>query len=271
MTTDVEKTVFISYRRSASAYVARAVFMDLRAHGYDVFMDVASIDSGTFDTIILNQITARAHFVVILSPGAVEQCAEPGDWLRREIEHAMELGRNVVPVLVHGFRFEDYAHCLTGALSDLPRYNALNAPHDYFEEAMDRLRTRFLKQPADGAIQPTPPAERDSVREKIVEAASQPAPTEAQLTAEQWFERGLARDKGDLAGAIADYDEAIRLDPQYAEAYNNRGNVRYEQGDLAGAIANCQKYLDLGGGQRHGNQAEAEKFIADMKKQLGQA
>ena len=44
---DEEKTVFISYRRNVSAFVARAIFMDLREHGYDVFMDVESIDSGT--------------------------------------------------------------------------------------------------------------------------------------------------------------------------------------------------------------------------------
>jgi hypothetical protein len=70
--------------------------MDLRANGYDVFMDVESIDSGTFDTMILNQIAARAHFVLILTPGSIERCVENGDWLRREIETAMDLGRNAM-------------------------------------------------------------------------------------------------------------------------------------------------------------------------------
>jgi hypothetical protein len=54
-------SVFLSYRRNVSAFIARAVFQDLRQHGYDVFMDVESIDSGQFETIILNQIAARAH------------------------------------------------------------------------------------------------------------------------------------------------------------------------------------------------------------------
>src|SRR5215813_1147434 len=92
-------TVFLSYRRHVSAFIARAVFQDLRQHGYDVFMDVESIDSGQFDTIILNQIAARAHFLVILTPGALDRCQEPDDWLRREIERAIALGRNVVPIL----------------------------------------------------------------------------------------------------------------------------------------------------------------------------
>jgi hypothetical protein len=43
-----QKTVFISYRRSASRYIARAVFEHLRAQGYDAFLDVESIDAGDF-------------------------------------------------------------------------------------------------------------------------------------------------------------------------------------------------------------------------------
>ena len=78
-----EKTVFISYRRAASSFLARAIFQNLTASGYDVFMDVESIDSGTFDTIILNQIAARAHFIIILTPGSVERCIENNDWLRK--------------------------------------------------------------------------------------------------------------------------------------------------------------------------------------------
>ena len=42
-----QKTVFISYRRKPASFIARAIFMDLRAHGYDVFMDVEDIDAGT--------------------------------------------------------------------------------------------------------------------------------------------------------------------------------------------------------------------------------
>ncbi|MBK9751004.1 MAG: toll/interleukin-1 receptor domain-containing protein [Chloroflexi bacterium] len=60
MTQQVHNTVFISYRRSTSSYLARAIYMDLKQHGYDVFMDVQSIDAGQFDEIILRQIEARA-------------------------------------------------------------------------------------------------------------------------------------------------------------------------------------------------------------------
>jgi hypothetical protein len=46
-------TVFLSYRRYISSFITRSIFMDLRQHGYDVFMDVESINSGQFETIIL--------------------------------------------------------------------------------------------------------------------------------------------------------------------------------------------------------------------------
>jgi hypothetical protein len=51
-------------------------------------MDVESIDSGTFKNIIFHQIAARAHFLAVLTPGALEPTSNPADWLRCEIKHA---------------------------------------------------------------------------------------------------------------------------------------------------------------------------------------
>ncbi len=81
-------SVFISYRREASAFVAQAVFQDLQANGIDAFYDIESINSGQFDTIILNQIAARPYFLPILTSGTLDRCVEPDDWVLREIEHA---------------------------------------------------------------------------------------------------------------------------------------------------------------------------------------
>ena len=75
----MDNRAFISYRRDLSAFVARAVFQDLRANGIDVFMDVESIDAGQFDTVILDQIAARPYFLVIFTPGSLERCTNPLD------------------------------------------------------------------------------------------------------------------------------------------------------------------------------------------------
>jgi tetratricopeptide (TPR) repeat protein len=264
-----EKTVFVSYRRSVSAFIARAIFQDLHAHGYDVFMDVESINSGMFDTIILNQIAARAHFLLILTPGTLERCGEPGDWLRREIECAMDTQRNMVLVMVNEFRFDDRAlSLLTGKLSDLPRFNALTMPHEYFDAAMDKLRNRFLKLPAQGQIIPTPRHEETVVQRKIEEAARQPVPTADELSAEEYGSRGADRyEQGDTDGAIADYNEAIRLNPQFAMAYNNRGYAYQAEGDYTQAIADYTRSIDLGNPELHipyNNRGNAYDLIGDF-------
>ncbi|MGI8959400.1 MAG: toll/interleukin-1 receptor domain-containing protein [Bryobacteraceae bacterium] len=77
----IEKTVFISYRRTNASW-ALAIFQDLRYHGYDVFFDFNGIASGDFERNILQNIGARAHFLVLLTPSALERCGDPEDWLR---------------------------------------------------------------------------------------------------------------------------------------------------------------------------------------------
>ena len=51
-------------------------------------------------------------------------------------------------------------------------------------------------------------------------------------------DRGMAsRAKGDLAAALGDFSEAIKLNPDYARSFSDRGAVRFAQHDLDGAIA----------------------------------
>ncbi len=62
--------------------------------------------------------------------------------------------------------------------------------------------------------------------------------------AKAYNNRGNAYDaKGDYDRAIADYTEAIRLDPKYAHAYNNRGNAYGAKGDYDHAIADFDQVI----------------------------
>ncbi|MEK0181955.1 tetratricopeptide repeat protein [Microcoleus anatoxicus] len=64
--------------------------------------------------------------------------------------------------------------------------------------------------------------------------------------AEAYFSRGLARsDLGDKQGAIADYNEALRINPNDVIAYYNRGVARYKLGDKQGAIADYDQALRI--------------------------
>ena len=67
----VEKTVFLSYRRTNAPW-ALAIYQNLTANGFDVFFDYNGIASGDFESVILENIKARAHFLIVLTPSALE-------------------------------------------------------------------------------------------------------------------------------------------------------------------------------------------------------
>jgi tetratricopeptide (TPR) repeat protein len=68
--------------------------------------------------------------------------------------------------------------------------------------------------------------------------------------AEGWRNRGLIwLQKYDDDRGIADYDQAIRLDPNDAVSYNNRGQAHLSKGHREQAIADFRKALELQPGQ----------------------
>lgn len=164
-----EKTVFISYRRK-DMYEALAVYQYLTSQQYDVFLDYTSIPSGDFEQIIVSNIKARAHFVIILTPTALDRCSEPGDWLKREIETAIDEKRNIVPLFFDDFSFgaPGVAGKLTGKLEALKHYNGLDIPTGYFTEAMERLCEKYLSIPLDAVIHPVPTEVRKAVEDQQV-------------------------------------------------------------------------------------------------------
>ena len=77
--------------------------------------------------------------------------------------------------------------------------------------------------------------------------------------------RGMAyKDLGQYKGAIEDYDQAIRLDPKYAYAYYNRGNAYKKIGQHANVANDYNKYLQI-----HGNKDGDADKIRRMIRELG--
>ncbi len=141
--------------------MAHLVRNDLLQHSFDIFMDVGSLDSGPFEPVILAEIEKRPHFLVLLEPHSLDRVHEPGDWLRRELAHALTHCPNVVPLLANGARMP-HAADLPSDVARLSSLNALAVPHDYFAEAMTKLRERFLRDLTAvgitaGAAQPARP------------------------------------------------------------------------------------------------------------------
>ncbi|HZD47608.1 MAG TPA: tetratricopeptide repeat protein [Silvibacterium sp.] len=240
----VEKTVFLSYRRTNLPW-ALAIFQNLTNHGFDVFFDFNGIAGGDFESIILENLRARAHFIVLLTPSALERCAEPGDWLRREIEAALDTSRNIVPLMLEGFDFSSpgIASQLIGSLAPLKKYNALRVPAEYFDEAMERLCNKFLNVPLDTVIHPASATAARMSRVEQAAASAAPRVKERELTAQEWFEKGL--NSTDPDEQIRCYGEAIRLKPDFASAFNNRGLARCGNGDPDGALEDYDQAIRL--------------------------
>ena len=51
---------------------------------------------------------------------------------------------------------------------------------------------------------------------------------------------------GDNNGEISDYDKAIQINPNYLQAYANRGFAKKDAGDLDGACSDWRKVVLLG-------------------------
>ena len=51
--------------------------------------------------------------------------------------------------------------------------------------------------------------------------------------------------QGNYKGALSDCNEAIRLSPNYANAYNCRGNVRSKLGDNRGSLSDYNEAIRL--------------------------
>ena len=90
--------IFISYRRDGGKELARPLKSELERRGYRVFLDFDELKDGIFDRRIMEAIDNAPIFMVVLSPHALDRCANADDWVRREIEYALEHDRHFIPV-----------------------------------------------------------------------------------------------------------------------------------------------------------------------------
>ncbi|MCD7769221.1 MAG: toll/interleukin-1 receptor domain-containing protein, partial [Oscillospiraceae bacterium] len=135
--------VFISYRRTGGEALAFLIKERLTQAGYQVFFDIESLSSGRFDTRLLEVIDDCQDVIVVLSPNALDRCSDPNDWLRTEVAHAIQSGKNLIPVMMKGFTWPDE---LPDDIAALHRYNGVLVTFEFFDGFIDKLR-KYLTPP----------------------------------------------------------------------------------------------------------------------------
>ena len=109
--------VFISYRRQNGAVKAELTKDELVKRGFResrMFFDTRSISSGDYLKTILNAIANSRNIIVIITKDCFKDPPTDSTWVR-EIEYAIELHKNIVPIFFDGIndlKAEELPSCI---------------------------------------------------------------------------------------------------------------------------------------------------------------
>jgi len=137
------KDIFISYRREGGEHLALLIYHQLRHDGYSVFLDVESLRKGKFDEALFERIREARDFILILPPRGLDRCTNPEDWVRQEIEFALQEKKNIIPIMMEGF--ENWPEDLPETMAPVRVFNGLRNHQGYFGDMIRKLEKGFLE------------------------------------------------------------------------------------------------------------------------------
>ena len=128
--------IFISYRREGGDALAGRISDRLTAMGYRVFFDMETMHSGKFNDQIVEAIKQCEDMLLILPPHGLDRCSNPNDWVRNEIQIAMEHHKRIIPVLMRGFTFPE---SLPPEINDIRYIEGIAVVNEYFDAMMQKI------------------------------------------------------------------------------------------------------------------------------------
>ena len=134
--------VFISYRRTGFD-TANLIATHLRSAGYRVFFDTDTLRSGKFNEQLFEVIDRCTDFLLVLPEGALDRCVDPEDWVRQEVQRAMQKNKNIIPIMLTGF---EWPSPMPDGMEGLQYYQSISATsNEFFDLAIKRLCDKYLK------------------------------------------------------------------------------------------------------------------------------
>ena len=167
----------------------------------------------------------------------------------------------------------------------------LGIPIDTFSNMAPRVGVKLESIPAATPSTSTTPSTSSSTSPSTPSTPRPPVQTPP--PAQQGPKAGdfylKATDKlqrGDAQGAIKDLNQAIQLNPNYANAYGDRATIKFQQGDRQGALADLDRAIQIdpqladaygirgvyrvAAGNTQGAQSDVEKAVR-LKPEIGYA
>lgn len=131
---------FISYRRSNGYLMAYFIRDRLKEKGITCFLDVENDKPGRFDSTIKSAIQSSTHFILVLSPNALDRCSDSRDWIRKEIMLAIKEKKNIIPVMFDGFKWpEIWDEKIPKEIIKLEHLQAVKGNQEYLPAMIDKI------------------------------------------------------------------------------------------------------------------------------------
>jgi hypothetical protein len=140
--------IFLSYRRQGGYETTKHLYDLLTHDNYSVSFDIDTLRNGDFDVELLKRIDECTDFILILNEGALDRCFttdKKWDWLRNELAYALEKNKNIIPVMLDGFR--EFPKNLPEDIAGVAYKNGPKYDKYYFDDFYRKLKRDFLETP----------------------------------------------------------------------------------------------------------------------------
>lgn len=120
--------IFISYRRVGGALYAQTLQEILEKKGYRVFLDYDGLQFGDSSQQTDDAIKDAPIFIIVLSEGSMEKIANENDWMRKELETAINENKHIIAVNPDN-TFDGLPDSITPQIKEVIE----NAPHSVID------------------------------------------------------------------------------------------------------------------------------------------